>query len=357
VTAFTRDQLVRMKIDHAFDPHPVLPLPDLAAMSARGWTPAQVHDALQRRHAAIARQQTSPLLYGWEPESWKKAREVLEAMRVKNPKGVLQLYLSGGNRSSKSEFAAKWIMQHLVSVPKSKAWILQSNESASISEQQPYLWKYFPPEWKPASGKLVKGAQDNISYKQKTGFSGNGFILPNGSSLAAKFYSVEVGSIEGVEIDRAWADELIPMKWVDPLLYRLATRNGARRGSQVPHQKGLFLTRWMDAMSWKVQASVLIQWGKVGVNFGLVEGLGYCGGLWRTGGLFPWVRIPPPRLSHSLRGMWFRLGGSTNACNSFPGWNREENQNFRHSKGVDPVRFAGTMTGLTCFFAVSRLYA
>lgn len=181
----------------------------------------------RQREEQIERMVDDPWRYGWVNPAWARADAAFEDLRRKFPKGVTELLILGGNRSGKSRYFARRAMQHLVNKPGTKVWCLQSTEAASIQNQQPYLWEYLPKEWRPAaSGKLKKGAVANITYSQKGGFTENSFVLPNGSQCWFKFYSMDVTSIEGAELDMVWADELVTPDWLEALRFRLLTRDG-----------------------------------------------------------------------------------------------------------------------------------
>jgi hypothetical protein len=190
-------------------------------------TEAQLLAIHREREEQIARMAEDPWRYGWLNPAWQRADAAYDSLREKFPKGVTELLILGGNRSGKSRYFARRAMQHLVESPGAKVWCLQSTESASIQNQQPYLWEYLPKEWKPtSSGKLKKGAVANITYSQKGGFTENSFVLPNGSQCWFKFYSMDVTSIEGAELDFVWADELVTPDWLEALRFRLLTRDG-----------------------------------------------------------------------------------------------------------------------------------
>jgi hypothetical protein len=181
----------------------------------------------RQREEQIARMAEDPWRYGWLNPAWARADAAFASLREQFPKGVTELLILGGNRSGKSRYFARRAMQHLVNKPGAKVWCLQSTEAASIQNQQPYLWEYLPAEWKPmASGKLKKGAVANITYSQKGGFTENSFVLPNGSQCWFKFYSMDVTSIEGSELNFVWADELVTPDWIEALRFRLLTRDG-----------------------------------------------------------------------------------------------------------------------------------
>ncbi len=192
--------------------HPVYPIPtpvQAAEMGMERWR--EFH---RRREELIVREKADPFRYGYEPPVWKLADEQLRYVR--------EILILGGNRGSKSDYAAKRVMQILAGKEGARGWCFQSSEANSREMQQPILWKYMPPEWR----SLKKGRVVNISYTQKNGFSDNTFVLPNASQCWFRNYSQDEDKIEGGELDVIWADELVPESMLETLRYRLVTRGG-----------------------------------------------------------------------------------------------------------------------------------
>jgi hypothetical protein len=216
-------------------PHPVLRLPTREQAEQMG--PELLRQFLERREELIQQEQRDPFRYGYEPEVWRITDAEIATLRRIFVKGVVEIMLFGGNRASKSEYAAKRVIQALVNKAGSRWWCLQSSQSASIQNQQSLLWKYLPTEWKPSeTGKMRKGVVLNITYTQKGGFTEDTFVLPNGSQCWFKFYTMDVGSIEGAELDGAWLDEIYTPEWLEALRYRCVTRNGLIIKSFTPVQ-------------------------------------------------------------------------------------------------------------------------
>lgn len=210
---------------HCLDAHPVLELLQPVELLAAGWTTPQMVSYYKDRHEAIAAQWAVPLYNGYEPECWKRLDALLDDMRRKWPAGVLSVLLSGGNRSGKTEYAGRRTMKTL-SRSKCRAWCFQATQAMSWSEQQPIIYANFPPDWKPAEGKRLKRGGGNVSYDPKSGFGGDAFVLPNGSRCDFKFYASESGTFEGAKLTLVWADELMPVEFLEPLEFRLAQMNG-----------------------------------------------------------------------------------------------------------------------------------
>lgn len=222
-----------------FTEHQVHKPPELLGKDAAGNILARFPDGVRRLSTEqftefhrrfeerIRLEQEDPYRYGYVIPIWETADRQFAELREQFPKGVTELLILGGNRASKSRYLARRAVEVMVNTPGAKVWCLQSTESSSIQNQQPYIWEYLPAEWKPiATGKMRKGVIMNVTYSQKGGFTENSFVLPNGSQCWFKFYSMDVKAIEGAELNYCWADELVSPEWIEALRFRLITRNG-----------------------------------------------------------------------------------------------------------------------------------
>jgi hypothetical protein len=205
------------------EPHPVIELATPAELKASGLDPLAYY---RRRADGIRLMAREPLLYGYEPSVWKTADEQIAALRSLYPSGVITLLILGGNRGSKTVYAAKRFVQKLVASEGRRGWCLQSTESASRADQQGVIYDHIPSSLKPESGRLRGGRVTKIVYSRSGGFTENTFVLPNSSQGWFKFYGANVKTLEGAELDIAWADELIAPEWVEALRFRLLNRNG-----------------------------------------------------------------------------------------------------------------------------------
>ena len=128
---------------------PVLPLPPREQME-RAWLehPAEFADYLTKRQRAIELRESDPFAHGYEPKIWALAddllvrgrRVVLIDPRDDTPHEIVggsELYISGGNRSSKSEYAASRVVRKLVEKNMARAWCFHSTGPTSIAMQQP----------------------------------------------------------------------------------------------------------------------------------------------------------------------------------------------------------------------------
>lgn len=192
---------------------PVDPLPSAADLWAWGEQASRM--ILWERHWAMRRADADPLRYGYVPAAWRRA----EAQWADGAKCVLIL---GGNRSGKSRYAARKFVEVLCGGADRKGWAFQTTGPNSVELQQPYVYNHIPPEWRSSKrGKVV-----DVTYRRKTGFSESSFILPNGSQGIFRNYAQDPETLEGGELDIAWCDELVPLRWLEAIRYRLVTRNG-----------------------------------------------------------------------------------------------------------------------------------
>jgi phage terminase large subunit-like protein len=169
---------------------------------------------LKTREELIAREASDPFRYGYIPPVWKRASELLEKHR--------EILVMGGNRSGKTEWAAKEAIKIMYGKPGAVAWLFQTTAPNSIELMQPRVWKYMPPEWRNAR----KGQVTNITYSVKGGFTEAKFVAPNQSICIFRNYAQDPSTLEGGEIDFAWADELVPLDVLETLRFRLVDRNG-----------------------------------------------------------------------------------------------------------------------------------
>ena len=125
-------------------PHPLLPWfsePELRAMVASGDAAGELVRAYEDREALIklASAGGDPLRYGFELDHWKDADRLLALQ-------ILFLIILGGNRSGKSEYAAKRIVQSALDNPSCLFLCLAEDKDTSIVTNQALIWKYLPPE-------------------------------------------------------------------------------------------------------------------------------------------------------------------------------------------------------------------
>lgn len=197
-------------------PHPILISPSSEEIRKLSEKIGQdkVVEILNLREDKILAEKLDPYRHGFDLPHWKDADELLKANN--------ELLVLGGNRASKTEWAAKRAVQTLINIKDARVWCLHTTNQSSIQMQQNVIYKYLPSEFK----ELKKNKIQNVAYTQKNGFSDNTFILPNKSQCFFMNYAQKRDVIEGGEVDLIWCDELVPMDWIETLRYRLVTRMG-----------------------------------------------------------------------------------------------------------------------------------
>ncbi len=220
--------------------HPVMPVPDVATAEAMG--PVRMREFITRRAARMRNMIDDPLVYGYEPPIWRLCDALLDinpflntpkedeyfavSQRLREYLGfkrkVRTLLIQGGNRTGKTDYAAKRVNLILNQRPGRRAWALHMKEVMSIDYQQPRIWDYMP---KPLKTTIRSGTA-YLTYRQQTGFADGKFTLPNGSDCRFLNYTMERTTIEGGELDIIWPDELVPVDWLQTMEYRIASRDG-----------------------------------------------------------------------------------------------------------------------------------
>jgi hypothetical protein len=185
---------------------------------------AELHEIY---HQAIANADADPYRYGFKLPHWHIANEELAHFN--------EILCSGGNRSGKTTYAARCVVQAAIENPGSMIFCFAQNNDVSIRQQQSAVYDALPAELR----KKVLGAEENISYTRKNGFSKSSLILPGThSQIVFKTYAQFLNNdtiLEGSELGSrepawtnigAWCDEyLIGPELIATLRFRLATRN------------------------------------------------------------------------------------------------------------------------------------
>ena len=221
----------------AWSKHPMLPIPSrgqLEALLEKEGAQA-VSNVWKKREEAIKLSNEDPLNYGFELESWKNARESLEV--------VDSLIVSGGNRSGKTEGAAKFVVEAAMNNPGAEIVCFAQDATASVRTQQRAIYRYLPPEFK----QKTKSSVAYLNYSQQNGFTGDQFILPNGSAIYFHMYSqfqANRGKFEGLELGSLnpkvtniglWLDEYLDDgDLVKTMVFRLVTRDAKMIISATP---------------------------------------------------------------------------------------------------------------------------
>lgn len=205
--------------------HPLLPVPSKEEMLSMG--EEKLLTFHKTREEAILREKDDPFRYGYEPDNWKMFDEQLSTHQ--------EVLLMGGNRAGKTELCAKRVVECVVNNPNTIIWCLTENMQNSIQVQQKAIYKYLPKEYK----NLGRSKTGYVVFSLRNGFTAGKFSLNNGSQVIFRNWSQDITTVEGGEIGIPtwengvaegthnigfWADELIPLSWLETLRYRLITR-------------------------------------------------------------------------------------------------------------------------------------
>ena len=169
-----------------FTPHPILKAP----------TPEEIKklcfnedgsdrdgglEALIKLHEmhedAVSNADADPLNFGVSLKGWVYADAMLDLYDT--------LIIFGGNRSSKTEYGARSVVKAALDNPNSIIVCFAQDADASVRTQQSAVYRYLPPEFK----QKTKGVLEYLNYTVKNGFTGQSFILPNGSQVLFHTYS------------------------------------------------------------------------------------------------------------------------------------------------------------------------
>lgn len=263
------------------EPHPIFTLPTreqaLALEKALGREAAarRLNAVIEDRRRRMEAELEDPFVNGYESPIWHLLDDLLcdgkRVCLIDHPQvlprdftksqsaqielvGRRELFISGANGASKSEFAAKKLMKILRSIGKALTWAFHETEKESIDRQQPLFVRYLPTAIRQAvmaTGRYKQGAITNVSWTQKNGFTEKSFVLPNGSQQTFKFYKQEEQTVEGAQLHAIWADELVPLNLVETLRFRLMKH------------RGIFLVTFTPIKGWTATYQEYVQGSKI----------------------------------------------------------------------------------------------
>ena len=206
----------------------------LALIAADPWRNGILLD--HWHHADLLLGKTEPTPENWNrdlPDLERLVGKVVLPESLKASLPVSLLALLGGNRSAKSQYCAKTVMDDLVKFPETEIVCFAETFDASRKTQQAVLWEYLPPELKALNGKRDRRGIYYVSYDLKGGFGLNQLILPNRSKLTFRTYDQDIKDIEGWPVGNKrfrtaafWLDESAPLRVVETV-HRRADYYGA----------------------------------------------------------------------------------------------------------------------------------
>ena len=210
-----------------FTKHPIIKAPTDEEIVLLGEADPKLLSELHEVHEGRIRSaESDPLHYGFELEGWKHVDKFFETVNT--------VFVSGGNRSSKTEMGARSVVKAALENPNAEIVCFAQDNDASVRVQQRAVYNYLPPELK----KKSKSTVEYLNYTFKNGFTGASFILPNGSTVYFHTYSQFIANrskFEGLEIGSKapkwhniglWLDEYLEEgDLVNTMRFRLVTRN------------------------------------------------------------------------------------------------------------------------------------
>jgi hypothetical protein len=237
--------------------HPLLPVPSKEEMLSMGEN--KLLEFHRTREEAILREKEDPYRHGYEPPNWSMVDDEIKTHN--------EILLMGGNRAGKTELFSKRVVECVCKNPNTVIWCLTENMQNSIQVQQKAIYKYLPKEYK----HLGRSKTGYVVFSIRNGFTAGKFSLPNGSQVIFRNWSQDLSTVEGGEIGVPtwenglaegthnigfWADELIPLSWLETLRFRTITRGASGLVSFTA------VTGWSPTVKSLLAGATTTKWGK-----------------------------------------------------------------------------------------------
>lgn len=146
------------------------------------------------------------------------------------------LLVLGGNRSSKSQWAADRVVRTLVKYPGTRIVAICQKMETSRQVMQDYIWSELPKEIKALNKKRDPRNIYHVHRSKATGFGDPPRIVfpahgERASELIFLTYTQDPADYEGIQLGNPWvpgvlgywADESLPLPWLTLLRYRSVT--------------------------------------------------------------------------------------------------------------------------------------
>ena len=171
-------------------------------------------------------QRQSPVNWGWRLPMWQRVLDNWKKYKVH--------VIFGGNRSTKSTFASRLMVDLLHRIPAAELRGFHVNTERSRDDMQRFVWEALPASLKEMEPK--KGINYSLLYSQKNGFSDAKLIIPpaadavdRGSTMFFnnyKQYLMDAQMVEGMKAHCIWGDEEMPARLFETLMARLTDYRG-----------------------------------------------------------------------------------------------------------------------------------
>lgn len=204
-------------------------------------SPEELNRRIRKREKLIERSRTDKLRWLCEPEEYRRIDLECARKRLEMPGVQLALWVSGGIRSSKTEFVTRRVCANFCYTENAWCWGFHETDTTSRGIQQARVYEFLPRELKPESGKMRKDLKTKFNYSEGNGFTGSEFNLrwqcrdeegrefTGGGKFEFRFYGQDPGTMVGQELTCSTCDELVPPKVVKLIDDRLQTRAGDTR--------------------------------------------------------------------------------------------------------------------------------
>ncbi len=200
---------------------PILPPEQLAQLTDR-----QLWDYTQARKTANEFALKNPIGSGWKLPAWDTVMRHWQSHRIH--------VILGGQRSSKSAFAARLCVWGLGNIPEAEIRAYHVNSDRSVQDQQRAIWESLPDGIKSLPTKRGYGGH-SVQYSQKNGFTGDVLILPalpgwtRGGRIDFnnyRSYENDRKTAEGFKAHLLWLDEEAPVDLFKTLRTRTTDYHG-----------------------------------------------------------------------------------------------------------------------------------
>jgi len=190
----------------------------------KDWDNDRLARYLKLRKEVEAAAISNPVGQGWTLPMWEKVQANFNKYRTH--------CILGGNRSSKSNFAARMAVWCAATIPEAQVRMYHVNSERSI-EQQQMVFDALPQSIKNLPTK--KSANHSLTFSQKNGFTDSICILPpipgyrKGGSIIFNNYrqfQQDEQVAEGFKCHAIFCDEECPQKLFETLLFRTIDYDG-----------------------------------------------------------------------------------------------------------------------------------
>lgn len=155
----------------------------------------------------------------WDVNLWEICR-----LRIENPGVPIHFLVGGSNGSAKTFFAAAVVIRAMMQTQDKMFWCLSMDEPNSTTVQQTALYWWLPNDYKTETGAIKGTARGKLRWNDSGGFTDNRFSLRHGAKMECRFWSKDIGTLEGPRPYAVWSDEEIPLPWLEGIERRLITQ-------------------------------------------------------------------------------------------------------------------------------------